>query len=234
MSAPTVSDNTADVWRLALKHSYPIALGYVPAAIAFGVLMSAAGLPGWLAVAMSIIVYSGAAQYAAVGLFADWPGVFALTLNTFIINLRHIFYALPLMNALPKRRWARAYAVFALTDESFSVLTTLPENLRGKLFTRIVFCNQMYWVAGTLAGIGLGAGLNQLIPHLDFALTCLFIVLAYEQFRNSRDYGACLFAVIAFAIAKSVTQQYMLLMAVGLCCLAIVLRSALWVQRRSS
>lgn len=233
MSVPISHERTA-VWRLALKHSYPIALGYVPAAIAFGVLMSAAGLPAWLAVAMSIIVYSGAAQYAAVGLFADWAGVFALTLNTFIINLRHIFYALPLIKALPENRLARAYAVFALTDESFSVLTTLPEEWRGKLFTRIVFCNQIYWIVGTFIGIGLGAGLNNLIPNLDFALTCLFTVLAYEQYRNNRDYGACLFAVIAFVVAKSLTEQYMLLMAVGLCCLAIVLRSAFWVKRRNA
>ena len=75
--------SSSERWRLAWQYSYPIALGYVPAAIAFGVLMSAAGLPTWLALAMSVIVYSGAAQYAAVALFADWAGVFTLTLNTY-------------------------------------------------------------------------------------------------------------------------------------------------------
>lgn len=217
-------------WRLAFKYSYPIALGYVPAAIAFGVLMSAADLPAWLAVVMSVVVYSGAAQYAAVALFADWAGVFTLTLNTFIINLRHIFYALPLLERLPRARLSRAYALFALTDESFSVMTSLPEHLRQALMSRILLCNQCYWVFGTLIGALLGAGLNDVIPHLDFALTCLFVVLAYEQYCNKREWWPCVLAVMMFLLAKSITQQYLLLLAVGLCVLTIVLRSALWTQ----
>lgn len=222
--------SSSERWRLAWQYSYPIALGYVPAAIAFGVLMSAAGLPTWLALAMSVIVYSGAAQYAAVALFADWAGVFTLTLNTFIINLRHVLYALPLLEHLPSSRLQRAYSLFTLTDESFSVMTSMPEHLRAAIMSRVLFCNQMYWVVGTAIGALLGAGLNDLIPHLDFALTCLFVVLAYEQYRNRREWWPCVVALVMFVVAKSITQQYLLLLAVGLCVLAIVLRSAFWAQ----
>ena len=224
--------SSSERWRLAWQYSYPIALGYVPAAIAFGVLMSAAGLPTWLALAMSVIVYSGAAQYAAVALFADWAGVFTLTLNTFIINLRHVFYALPLLQHLPKRAVKRWYALFALTDESFSLLTTLPQEVARKLFVKIVWLNQMYWVIGTLIGLGIGAGLNELIPHLDFALTCLFVVLAYEQYQAKRVWWPCVLAVVAFVLASVITVDYLLLLAVALCALGILFLQ--WRQAKRS
>lgn len=63
----------------------------------------------------------------------------------------------------------------------------------------------------------------------DFALTCLFVVLAYEQYRNRREWWPCVVALVMFVVAKHVTQQYLLLLAY-LCVLAIVLRSVFWAQ----
>ena len=111
----------------------------------------------------------------------------------------------------------------ALTDESFSLLTTLPQEVAQKLFVKIVWLNQMYWVVGTLIGLGIGAGLNELIPHLDFALTCLFVVLAYEQYQAKRVWWPCVLAVVAFVLASVVTVDYLLLLAVALCALGILL-----------
>lgn len=216
--APTAAKR----WRLALQYSAPVAMGYFPAGIAFGVLASAAGLPWWVAVALSVVLYSGAAQYASIPLMASGAGVVTLALNALVINLRHVFYALPLLSDLPKGRWARAYALFALTDESFSVLTTLPEPLRQSLFTRIVLLNQTYWCAATVIGLAIGGGLTQWVPHLDFALACLFLILAYEQYRSKKIFWPCALAAVAFVAAKLFTQQYVLLTAVGLCVAAIV------------
>ena len=221
---PTAPLSARQRWRLAFKHSAPVAMGYIPAGIAFGVLMSAAGLPAWLALALSVILYSGAAQYASIPLLASGAGVLTLTLNALVINLRHVFYGLPLLPHLPLNKAERAYALFALTDESFSVLTTLPEALRQPLFSRIVFLNQLYWCAATVIGVGIGAGLNDLVPHLDFALACLFLILAYEQYQSKKVWWPCVLALLAFALAKVLTSQYLLLVAVGLCVLGIVLR----------
>lgn len=201
-------------------------MGYFPAGIAFGVLMSAAGLPAWLALAMSVILYSVAAQYASIPLLASGAGAVTLALNATVINLRHIFYGLPLLDSLLLNKAERAYALFALTDESFSVLTTLPENLRRLLFSRIVFLNQMYWCAATAIGVLVGAELNNRVPHLDFALVCLFLILAYEQHQSKKVWWPCLLALLAFALAKAVAGPYLLLTAVGLCVLGIVLRAA--------
>ncbi|MDO5686400.1 MAG: AzlC family ABC transporter permease [Neisseria sp.] len=223
---------TPSAWRKALTHSLPVAMGYYPAGIAFGVLMAAAGLPLWLCLAASLIVYSGAAQYAAIPLLASGAGVVTLTLNTFIINLRHVFYGIPLLNVVPEKRWQRLYAFFALTDESFSVMTTLPEQERKPLFVKIVFLNQCYWWTASLIGFLLGAGLNRLIPNLDFALACLFVILWYEQFRGKRVFWPSVAALLAFFFAKSVTTDYVLLLAVTVCALFIVAEARLPEQWR--
>ncbi|MCP2039869.1 4-azaleucine resistance transporter AzlC [Neisseria sp. HSC-16F19] len=216
--------------RLALTYSAPVAMGYYPAGLAFGVLMAAAGLPAWLALALSLILYSGAAQYASIPLLAGGAGIATLTLNAFVINLRHVFYGLPLLPALPLNRWERAYAVFALTDESFSVLTTLPEHLRRPLFAPVVGLNQFYWCSATLIGVWIGAGVNEHIPHLDFALVCLFVILAYEQYQSKKVLWPCLLALPAFALASALTPQYLLMTAVALCVLGVALR--VWLPAR--
>ncbi|WP_066568609.1 AzlC family ABC transporter permease [Snodgrassella sp. CFCC 13594] len=218
--------------QLAFKYSAPVAMGYYPAGLAYGVLMSASGLPWWLSLAMSMIVYSGAAQYASIPLLASGAGALTLTLNAFVINLRHVFYGLPLLPALPLNKAERIYALFALTDESFSVLTTLPEPLRQPLFAPIVGLNQFYWVSATLIGCAVGSGLTDLVPHLDFALTCLFLILAYEQYRSKKAWWPCVLALVSFVLAQLLTTQYLLLSAVGLCVMGVVL-AGLWPSRRA-
>ncbi len=218
-------------WRAAWHYSWPVAMGYLPAGIAFGVLMSAAGLPAWLALLLSVTVYAGAAQYAAIPMLAGGAGVLALAVNTAVINLRHVFYGLPLLRYLPAARWRRLYCLFALTDESFSVLTTLPEPFRQPLFAKILFLNHSYWVVATGIGVLLGAGLSELIPHLDFALACLFVILWYEQFRAKQVWWPSLLAVAAFALAKWLSVNYVLLLAVG-CCAVVIVLAAGWPRGR--
>ena len=219
-------------WQLAFRYSYPIALGYIPVGIAYGVLMITAALPAWLAPASSLIVYSGAMQYAAIGLLVSWAGFLAIGINTLVIGLRHIFYGLPLVAHLPDSKLLRTYCLFALTDETFSVMTTLPEPLRKTLFPRIAFLNQMYWFAGTVIGVLVGSGVGNLIPHLDFALSCLFVILAYEQYQNRRCWWPCVLALAAFMAARYLAPQYLLLLAVSLCAVVIV-GGTLWRARTS-
>lgn len=211
-------------WQHAFKHSYPVAMGYLPAGIAFGVLMQAANLPAWWAVFLSVVLYAGAAQYATIPLLAAGTSIQTLTFNVAAINLRHIFYALPLLEELPSSRWQRAYCLFALTDESYSVLTTLSKDTRQQLFFPIVLLNQCYWVLATIIGVTVAAGLHKFIPHLDFALVCLFAILAYEQYtnlpKNSSLFKKMLapsIAVLAFVCGSFFEKDYVLLVAISLC-----------------
>lgn len=211
-----------DTWASAAKLSYPVAMGYIPAGLAFGVLFVAAGLPAWAALFASVVLYAGAAQYAAISMLSGGVGLTTLATNTLAINMRHMFYAMPLLRQLPRAFLPRYYCLFALTDETFSVLTTLDEDTRARLILPISLLNQSYWVIGTLLGVALGAGLNNAIPHLDFALVCLFAILAYEQFKSLKQLYPICIALVAFAISLQWFANWLLLAAIALSILIII------------
>ena len=101
-------------------------MGYVPLGMVYGFLAVQAGLAWWVAVLASVLLFAGAAQFVMVPMLATGLPVAALALTALVVNLRHVFYGLSLLEKLPAQPWARWYMVFGLTDETYSVLTTLP------------------------------------------------------------------------------------------------------------
>jgi 4-azaleucine resistance transporter AzlC len=201
------SENRKDILRLTT----PVGMGYVPAGFAYGVLALQAGLPLWAVIAMSIFVYAGALQFAAVPMLAGAAGLPTVALTTLAINLRHVLYAIPLLGRLPGHRAAKAYVIAALTDETYSVLTTLaPERCRA-LAWPIALINQGYWLLGTLLGVALGEQAARWIPHLDFALPALFVILAIEQYRAQRRWLPAAVGLLAYVIARAAAPHYALL-----------------------
>jgi len=208
--------------KTLLSLSLPVGMGYVPAGFAYGVLALQAGLPVWVVLAMSVVVYAGAMQFAAVPMLAGAAGLPTVALTTLAINLRHALYAIPLLDRLPKRRAARAYVIAALTDETYSVLTTLPAQRCRALGWGIALLNQGYWVLGTLLGVALGGQAARWIPNLDFALPALFVILAIEQYRTRRRWWPAAVGLAAYAAGRALAPHYALLAALGLA-LAVLL-----------
>lgn len=204
-------------------------MGYLPAGIAFGVLAQTAGLPFWSIIMLSVLLYAGAAQYACLPMLSAGLPVSNIATNIAAINLRHVFYGMPLLKSLPPNKLTKTYCLFALTDETFSVLTSLPPQSRPALILPISLFNQMWWVVAGAIGAMIGSTLSDLIPHLDFALVCLFAILAYEQFQTIKRYFPMVIAVVSLAIASLFTTDWLLLVAISICMLLILARGA-WVQ----
>lgn len=226
---PVTQGNHTD-WAEGFKRSLPVAMGYLPAGIAFGVLAQVAGIPVWATVMLSIVLYAGAAQYACIPMLSAGLPIGTIATNIAAINLRHIFYGMPLLQSLPDNKLAKTYCLFALTDETFSVMTSLPTESRKALILPISFFNQMWWVIAGAIGVLIGGTLNDLIPHLDFALVCLFAILAYEQFQSVKRYFPIGIAIVSLIIASLFTSNWVLLMAISICMLLILARGY-WIQR---
>lgn len=220
------SDTKTSDFKTALKITLPVLMGYLPAGVAFGVLASVAGIPWYLCLFMSILTYSGAAQYAAIPLVATGQSVTSVGINTLGINLRHIFYALPLVDTLPKNIFKKNYCLFALTDECFSVMTTVPPQQRQAVFFKAAFLMHMYWVWSGALGVALSGTLSRLVPNLDFALACLFVVLWFEQVRQNKLQWPSFLALIAFIVTTLFIPQYALLSALAFCVVSILIREA--------
>ncbi|MDP1531136.1 AzlC family ABC transporter permease [Rhodoferax sp.] len=203
-----------------LSLSVPVAMGYVPLGMVFGFLFVQAGAPWWLALTASVMVYAGASQFMMVPMLAAGLPLATIALATLVVNLRHVFYGLSLLDKLPTKPWARWYLVFALTDETYSVLTTLPAGTSTRQMVTVALLNQGWWVLGTLLGAVIGAQTHIGLVGLDFALAALFAVLAVEQWRGAHSAAPLWVAVTSYAIALTLMPQQALLLAIGLSVLA--------------
>jgi 4-azaleucine resistance transporter AzlC len=196
-------------FKAAFVASFPVLLGYVTIGIAFGLLLVKSGQPWWLATVMSLIVFAGAAQFMSVALLAAGTGIAEIAVLTFLINARHMVYGLSLLDRFAPCRRFKAYLVFALTDETYGILTTVkpPEGSsssdedREAFYAAVSALDQSYWVFGST----LGALIGGIIPFdtrgIDFALTALFIVLLVEQVRSVRRAAPYLVATAASGAA---------------------------------
>lgn len=198
----------------------PVAMGYIPLGAVFGFLFVEAGGSGWLALACSLFIYAGAAQFMMIPMLVAGASYSTLALATLVLNLRHVFYGISLLKTMPVGRWQRWYSVFALTDETYSVLTTLPEAQRVKHMARVSALNQCWWVLGTAVGVAVGSAAQLSLTGLDFVLACLFAVLAVEQWRAKRTVTPIWVAVLTYSVAALLAPAHALAIAIGLSLLA--------------
>lgn len=194
----------------------PVAMGYIPLGAVFGFLFVEAGGSGWLALASSVFIYAGAAQFMMIPMLVAGASYGTIALATLVVNLRHVFYGISLLKNMPAGRWKRGYSVFALTDETYSVLTTLPEVQRARYMARVSALNQCWWVLGTGIGVLVGSAAQISLTGLDFVLASLFAVLAVEQWRVKRVVAPIWVAIVAYAIATLVAPTHALVVAIGL------------------
>lgn len=180
--------SSPNAWREAGTLTLPVMFGYLPLGAAFGILAVEMGLPAWAALLMSLLIYAGAGQFLAVALLAAGAGLVEMAVATLMLNSRHLFYGLSLLKRFQGAGWRKPYLIFSLTDETYSLLTTLPpERARDHaLAFRIGLLNQAWWVLGSLAGTLIGTTLDFDSRGIEFALTALFIVLTLEQARRLR------------------------------------------------
>lgn len=198
----------------ALSLTAPVAMGYVPLGAVFGYLFVQAGGPWWLALLASLIVYAGAAQFMMVPMLAAGLPAGTIALATLVINLRHVFYGLSLLERLPRASPARWYTVFALTDETYSLLTTIAQAAPARQMALIAAINQGWWLLGTAIGALLGARLPSALEGLDFVLAALFAVLAVEQWRRRQDITPFWAAPLAYAFALALAPGHALAIAI--------------------
>ncbi|MCR5290386.1 MAG: AzlC family ABC transporter permease [Treponema sp.] len=173
--------------KIALRTTIPVFMGYISCGIAFGLVTVNAGYPWWLSPIMGIIMFAGAGQFLAIQLFATGIPVMAILITELLLNIRHIVYGLPLINQFNGCKRSRPYLIFALTDETFSILTTTEVPLGVKAeeyYFAVSLLDQIYWVTGSLIGALAGAMIRIDMTGVDFALTALFAVLTIDQIKK--------------------------------------------------
>ncbi|WP_300051970.1 AzlC family ABC transporter permease [Malikia sp.] len=198
----------------------PVAMGYLPLGTVFGFLFVQAGGHWSLALLSSLLVYAGAAQYMMVPMLAAGMPLATIALATLVVNLRHLFYGLSLLERLPRGRLLRGYLAFALTDETYSILTTLPTSTPARQMALLALLNHGWWILGSALGALIGSQARIELAGLDFVLAALFAVLTVEQWRSRRQATPVWVALASYAVAWSLAPQHALAIAIALSLLA--------------
>ena len=108
---------------IAFRDTIPVLTGYLFLGMGFGILLSEKGFGlGW-AFFMALFMYAGSGQYLAVSLLASHASLISTAVATLLVNARHLFYGISLVDAYKDAGKKKPYMIFALTDETYSLVT---------------------------------------------------------------------------------------------------------------
>ncbi|WP_455583148.1 AzlC family ABC transporter permease [Dysosmobacter sp.] len=193
--------------RAAFPVTAPVMTGFLVLSIAYGVLMQTRGYgPVWSGL-MSALAFGGSMQYVAIGLLTAAFDPAQAFLLAIMVNARHIFYGLSLLEKYKGLGWARFPLIFALCDETFSLVSTVevPKGVAPRdFYLAVTLLDYAYWVCGTLLGGLLGNFIAFDTTGLDFALTALFVVLFLEQWKKRENRPAGLIGIACAAASLAV------------------------------
>ena len=193
---------TKSALRAAFPATIPVLTGFTCLGLAYGVLMEAKGYGPLWSTLMSAIAFGGSMQFVAITLLTTVFDPVQAFLLSVMVNARHIFYGLSFLDKYKGLGKIRAYLIYTLCDESFSLISTVepPEHVEKKdFYFWISFLNYSYWVIATALGGLLGRFITFDTTGLDFALTALFVVLFMEQWKKKENRFAGVVGVVCAA-----------------------------------
>lgn len=185
--------------KTAFIDTIPVLTGYVVLGFGFGIVLKAAGYGIVHAFAMSLLIYAGSMQYVAVGLLTGGASWLTAALTTLMVNARHIFYGISMLEKYKGMGKRKPYLIFALTDETYSLVCSdnpaIAEEERKHYYLFVSLFNHIYWIAGSVLGAVAGTLVQFNSEGIDFALTALFLTVFLEQWLTTKKHAPALIGV---------------------------------------
>lgn len=165
--------------------------GFLFLGFTYGVYMTDLGFSFAYPMIMSLTIFAGSMEFVAGNLLLGAFNPAEAFLMTLMINARHIFYGLAMLDPFKGLGAKRFYLIFGMCDESFSINCTAepPEHTdRGWFMFFVTLLNQLYWFAGASLGGIFGSFLTLDTEGLDFVMTAMFVVIFLEQWKKDRSH----------------------------------------------
>jgi len=197
--------NKKAAFLAALPHTLPVFTGYLVLGTAYGILMDSKGFSILWILLASVFVYAGSMQFVAVALLASGFDPLGAFLMTLMVNARHLFYGISMLGKYRGIGKMKPYLIFALTDETFSILcsTEIPENVERKWFLFFIsFLDHIYWITGSILGGVLGSMIKFNTKGIDFVLTALFVVILINQWKSVTNHLPAVIGIFSAVICR--------------------------------
>ena len=179
-------------FRAALPYSLPICIGFLFIAMSYGFLMRSRGFSVFYPMAMSAFIFAGSMAFVAVELLLSAYAPLHAFLLTLMVNARHLFYGISMLEKYKGMGWKKPYLIFGMCDETFSINCT------------VTLLNQTYWVAGATLGALLGSVLHFDTTGIEFVMTALFTVMFVNQWEEAKDHRPALTGLGCAALCLAV------------------------------
>ena len=180
-------------FRAALPYTMPICVGFLFLGMSYGFLMKSQGFSVIYPMLMSLFIFAGSMEFVTVSLLLSAFQPFHAFVLALMVNARHLFYGISMLEPYRKAGAARPYLIFALTDETYSLVCSGKRSIRECLL--ISLFDQVYWVAGSTVGALLGGVVPFSTEGVDFALTALFLTVFTQQWLENKNHFSALCGV---------------------------------------
>ena len=186
--------------KLAYRKSLPVMAGYVVLGIGFGILLKDAGYGLFWSFLMSLTIYAGSMQYVGVSLLTAGASLITVALTTLMVNARHLFYGLSMIEKYKGTGKKKPYLIFSLTDETYSLLCSddIPDGADRHWYQFFVsLFDQCYWILGSVLGSLVGTLFPFDTAGIDFSMTALFVTVFVEQWLTTKNHWPAIIGLAA-------------------------------------
>lgn len=186
--------------KKAFYKTIPVMAGYIVLGSGFGILLHNAGYGMIWAFAMSALIYAGSMQYVGIGLLTGGASVVTTIITTIMVNARHLFYSISMIDKYKDSGKYKPYLIFALTDETYSLLCDDDGEANGSINRYRFFVSlfdQCYWVLGSVIGSLLGSMIRFSTAGIEFSMTALFIASFTEQWIESDNHLPAIVGIVS-------------------------------------
>lgn len=222
----------AGALKAAFPYTIPVLTGYLFIGFAFGVMFQEKGYNFQWAGLVSLLVYAGSGQYLAVNFFAPGVSLVHIIFLEFMVNIRHVFYGLSMLERFQNMGRKRLYMIFSLTDETYSLLclTKIPEGVdESKFMFFLALLDQGYWILGSMLGAAVGSAVPFNAEGIDFAMTALFVVIFTEQWLSTKNHipaliglGCTFICLLVFGSGNFILPSMICIMILLLSCRKVI------------
>ncbi len=178
-------------FRAAFPHTIPIFAGFWFLGMTYGIYMNVSGFSFWYPMLMSLFIFAGSMEFVAVNLLLGAFDPLQALAMTLMINARHLFYGISMLDRYRGQGWKKIYLIFGMCDESFSINYTaeIPEDVDSGWFMLFVtLLNHFYWFFGATLGGVFGSFIHFNTEGLDFVMTAMFVVIFLEQWMKEKKH----------------------------------------------
>lgn len=211
--------------KCAFPKTIPIMTGFLFLGMSYGIYMNVSGFSFVYPMLMSLTIFGGSLEFVAVSLLLSAFAPLQTFLITLVIQARHIFYGISMLEKYKNTGLKKLYLIFGMCDESFSINVSaeIPKDIdRGWFMFFVTALNHLYWILGATLGGLLGELVSFSTEGIDFVMTAMFVVIFLENWLKEKGHISSLIGIFSSVLCLVIFGADSFLIPTMLCILCLL------------